>query len=203
MQHSVPLRKIGKQAGIFRPPQDPAACGKTLCSANAPTCTRVLYMPLPCKSSVRPPYPRRLCCRVRHPVSVKRGISSRQARRPFSEKKKKSTTPKKFRRNLDKPPRKWYNISCQNICPWHSWIARKTPTLEVAGSNPVGQAKKHRREKLPAVLLLNRPVRTCVVFVLRTPQVADSKRRIFRTKPRRNLPAERESCRAGQKAPQG
>ena len=22
--------------------------------------------------------------------------------------------------------------------PWHSWIARKTPTLEVAGSNPVG-----------------------------------------------------------------
>ena len=27
------------------------------------------------------------------------------------------------------------------ICPWHSWIARETPTLEAAGSNPVGQAK--------------------------------------------------------------
>ena len=26
------------------------------------------------------------------------------------------------------------------ICPWHSWIARETPTLEAAGSNPVGQA---------------------------------------------------------------
>lgn len=25
-----------------------------------------------------------------------------------------------------------------HIYPWHSWIARKTPTLEVAGSNPVG-----------------------------------------------------------------
>lgn len=32
-----------------------------------------------------------------------------------------------------------YNIY-RNICPWLSWIARKTPTLEVAGSNPVGQA---------------------------------------------------------------
>ena len=28
------------------------------------------------------------------------------------------------------------------ICPWHSWIARETPTLEAAGSNPVGQARK-------------------------------------------------------------
>ena len=26
-------------------------------------------------------------------------------------------------------------------CPWHSWIARKTPTLEDEGSNPFGQAK--------------------------------------------------------------
>ena len=28
-----------------------------------------------------------------------------------------------------------------NICPWHSWIARQTPTLKVSGSNPLGQAK--------------------------------------------------------------
>ncbi len=27
------------------------------------------------------------------------------------------------------------------ICPWHSWIARQTPTLKVSGSNPLGQAK--------------------------------------------------------------
>ena len=27
------------------------------------------------------------------------------------------------------------------ICPWHSWIARQTPTLKVEGSNPFGQAK--------------------------------------------------------------
>ena len=27
------------------------------------------------------------------------------------------------------------------FCPWHSWIARQTPTLKAAGSNPVGQAK--------------------------------------------------------------
>ena len=24
------------------------------------------------------------------------------------------------------------------IYPWHSWIARKTPTLEAVGSNPIG-----------------------------------------------------------------
>ncbi len=24
------------------------------------------------------------------------------------------------------------------LYPWHSWIARQTPTLKVAGSNPVG-----------------------------------------------------------------
>ena len=28
------------------------------------------------------------------------------------------------------------------FCPWHSWIARQTPTLKAAGSNPVGQARK-------------------------------------------------------------
>ena len=33
-------------------------------------------------------------------------------------------------------------IMLHSICPWHSWIARETPTLEAAGSNPVGQAKK-------------------------------------------------------------
>ena len=34
---------------------------------------------------------------------------------------------------------------CEKLCyntmriyPWHSWIARQTPTLKVAGSNPVG-----------------------------------------------------------------
>ncbi len=27
-------------------------------------------------------------------------------------------------------------------CPWHSWIARQTPTLKVSGSNPLGQAIK-------------------------------------------------------------
>ena len=36
----------------------------------------------------------------------------------------------------------WYNNEVYFICPWHSWIARETPTLEAAGSNPVGQAKK-------------------------------------------------------------
>ena len=30
----------------------------------------------------------------------------------------------------------WYHDKV--IYPWLSWIARKTPTLEVAGSNPVG-----------------------------------------------------------------
>ena len=35
------------------------------------------------------------------------------------------------------------------ICPWLSWIARKTPTLEVAGSNPVGQANAKRGRKSP------------------------------------------------------
>ena len=34
----------------------------------------------------------------------------------------------------------WYNY--QSICPWHSWIARQTPTLKASGSNPLGQAKK-------------------------------------------------------------
>ena len=29
-----------------------------------------------------------------------------------------------------------------NTYPWHSWIARQTPTLKVSGSNPLGQAKK-------------------------------------------------------------
>ena len=29
----------------------------------------------------------------------------------------------------------WYK---QNIYPWHSWIARQTPTLKVEGSNPFG-----------------------------------------------------------------
>ena len=28
------------------------------------------------------------------------------------------------------------------ICPWHSWIARQTPTLKAEGSNPFGQARK-------------------------------------------------------------
>ena len=31
------------------------------------------------------------------------------------------------------------------FCPWHSWIARQTPTLKVEGSNPFGQAKKKSR----------------------------------------------------------
>ena len=30
------------------------------------------------------------------------------------------------------------------ICPWHSWIARQTPTLKVEGSNPFGQAKNRQ-----------------------------------------------------------
>ena len=25
-----------------------------------------------------------------------------------------------------------------NIYPWHSWIARQTPTLKAVGSNPIG-----------------------------------------------------------------
>ena len=35
-----------------------------------------------------------------------------------------------------------YYQSDQNFYPWHSWIARQTPTLKVNGSNPFGQAKK-------------------------------------------------------------
>ena len=31
-----------------------------------------------------------------------------------------------------------------NTCPWHSWIARQTPTLKVEGSNPFGQANNQR-----------------------------------------------------------
>ena len=43
-----------------------------------------------------------------------------------------------------------------NIYPWHSWIARETPTLEVAGSNPVGQAKKAMgRQSRPIAFLLH------------------------------------------------
>ena len=41
-----------------------------------------------------------------------------------------------FRKSLDLNGQKMYNN--QYIYPWHSWIARKTPTLEAAGSNPVG-----------------------------------------------------------------
>ena len=32
----------------------------------------------------------------------------------------------------------------RHICPWHSWIARETPTLKVTGSNPAGQAIKEK-----------------------------------------------------------
>ena len=38
-------------------------------------------------------------------------------------------------------------ISCPSaplLCPWHSWIARETPTLKVTGSNPAGQAIKEK-----------------------------------------------------------
>ena len=38
-----------------------------------------------------------------------------------------------------------YNIKVSYICPWHSWIARQTPTLKASGSNPLGQAKKKSR----------------------------------------------------------
>ena len=32
-----------------------------------------------------------------------------------------------------------YNNEVQfHIYPWHSWIARQTPTLKVEGSNPFG-----------------------------------------------------------------
>ena len=33
-------------------------------------------------------------------------------------------------------------IILKYICPWHSWIARQTPTLKAVGSNPIGQAKE-------------------------------------------------------------
>ena len=33
----------------------------------------------------------------------------------------------------------WYNIKVSIYTyPWHSWIARQTPTLKVEGSNPFG-----------------------------------------------------------------
>ena len=30
---------------------------------------------------------------------------------------------------------------CLGMRPWRSWIARQTPTLKAAGSNPVGRTK--------------------------------------------------------------
>ena len=39
-------------------------------------------------------------------------------------------------KSLDTAMLLWYHYKV--IYPWLSWIARKTPTLEVAGSNPVG-----------------------------------------------------------------
>ena len=30
------------------------------------------------------------------------------------------------------------NYKIKEIYPWHSWIARQTPTLKVNGSNPFG-----------------------------------------------------------------
>ena len=36
-------------------------------------------------------------------------------------------------------------VQCVSIYPWHSWIARQTPTLKASGSNPLGQAKKKSR----------------------------------------------------------
>ena len=38
----------------------------------------------------------------------------------------------------------WYNNKALYFCPWHSWIARQTPTLKASGSNPLGQAKKRQ-----------------------------------------------------------
>ena len=44
-----------------------------------------------------------------------------------------------------------------NICPWHSWIARQTPTLKVEGSNPFGQAKTKRHTNRCAAWFLSAP----------------------------------------------
>ena len=41
-----------------------------------------------------------------------------------------------------------------NFCPWHSWIARETPTLKAAGSNPVGQAKTRKEVLVTSFFVL-------------------------------------------------
>ena len=42
-----------------------------------------------------------------------------------------------------------YNYVGTDICPWHSWIARQTPTLKAEGSNPFGQAKTNPMGRAP------------------------------------------------------
>ncbi len=53
---------------------------------------------------------------------------------------------KKEEKSIEKGEKLCYNKEAPSIgeyiCPWHSWIARQTPTLKVEGSNPFGQAKK-------------------------------------------------------------
>ena len=41
-----------------------------------------------------------------------------------------------LRKKLAKALSLCYNM--EDIYPWHSWIARQTPTLQVEGSNPFG-----------------------------------------------------------------
>ena len=47
-------------------------------------------------------------------------------------------SPPKFTKALENCLKIWYTVLCTNIYPWHSWIARQTPTLKVNGSNPFG-----------------------------------------------------------------
>ena len=44
-----------------------------------------------------------------------------------------------FTKRLEKSCLLWYTHNRKlNIYPWHSWIARQTPTLKAVGSNPIG-----------------------------------------------------------------
>ena len=43
----------------------------------------------------------------------------------------------------------------EHTCPWRSWIARRTPTPKVAGSNPVGHTiPLQAKRKLAAVFIV-------------------------------------------------
>ena len=78
-----------------------------------------------------------------------RGIPTRNAKsgKITADRKQKAEQRRNFLQIRLQSDRK-RGIMLHSICPWHSWIARETPTLEAAGSNPVGQARKTDKPRL-------------------------------------------------------